>query len=467
MKRIYKSRLRVIPFLFVSVMTASCSVHDIDEQPNTEVEVPAKFSIETEEAVFNQPWWQSFDREALNELIESSLSKNYDVAQSVAVLEQVQAIIPQTESQQLPQIGIEGGYDRQFQGNTFSGNSLDVSAALSWELDFWGRIASAAKADRLEARARAADVEAVKLSLSAEVANAYFGAVSSHTLISLLKEQLSLDQKLEDILKLRVENGVSAGVEVLQQKARVADSATLIPNAESELAVFENRLDVLLGEVPDGKLRVSDSDNLIFSEDLPKIGVPSALLLNRPDLLAARNDLVAADADIGAAIADRLPSFTLTGNYGYEDSDSVVGPVSSLALGFVQPLLDWGQRKAEVERNEALYNERLAAYTQLFLEAVEQVENALVQEKKQREFLQRLDTQRTILQEVADGTEERYKQGVDDYQPVIDALQELRDVQRDLVTEELALVNIRIDLFRAIGGPIYAKNEEGKQDEPN
>ena len=225
---------------------------------------------------------------------------------------------------------------------------------------------------------------------------------------------------------------------------------------------------MLLGIMPDGKNRVSETEDLSFMEQVPAVGVPSDLLLRRPDLRSAQASLVASDADIGAAIADRLPRITLDGSYLYSDIESFsrqsfTGPVGIIAATFIQPLLDWGRRKAEVERNRALYVERLAAYTQLYLEAVEEVENALYQERKQRDFIKRLEARRDILQATVNETEELYFAGVDDYLPVLDALQELREVERDLITQRLALVSFRIRLYRAIGGPVYPENSYTKE----
>ena len=338
-------------------------------------------------------------------------------------------------------------------------SSTEIGAALAWEVDVFERLGSAALADRLEAVARQEALQTTRLTLSAEVANAWFGAVAANRRIALLRGQLTLDRDLLDLLQLRFDHGVGTRVDVMRQQARVADSETLIPLAQSDLAVFENRLDVLAGALPDGKQRVPIDEGLDFAVQLPPLGVPAALLLTRPDLRAARAELVAADAEIATAIADRLPRVTLDGSFVFSDGASFTGPVAMIAGAFVQPLLDWGRRKAEVERNEALYRERLAAFTQLFLEAVEAVYNALVRERRQREFLQRLARQRDILQQTVDASKDRYTQGVDDYLSVIDALQELRDVERDLIVEQQNLIGIRIALFRALGGPLPAVDE--------
>lgn len=446
--------------IFGCALLSGCSLHTINPFPKTAVESPQAYSIIIENPEFQSPWWEGFDRPLLNNLVAQSLSQNFDIAQSVAILNQSRALARQTGSQAMPQIDLEGDASRNWRESDGQRGTSEIGASLSWDVDIWNRIGSAAKADRLEAQARLEDVDTIKLLTSTQIANAYFGAVASRQTIDLLKDQLKLDRELQQLLQLRLNEGIGTNVEVLQQRARVADSETLIPLAEADLSVFENRLDVLLGTMPDAQNRIPDDETLQFVDDMPSIGVPAALLLNRPDLRAARAELVAADADIASAIADRLPNVMLNGSYVFSDTQNFTGPVGMIMGTFIQPLLDWGQRKAEVERNKALYQERLAAYTQLYLEAVEGVENALIREIKQREFLKKLSAQKNILQRTVNAAKDRYTQGVDDYLPVIDALKELRSVERDLITEQLNLVTIRIDLFRAIGGPIYAQPQK-------
>ncbi|MBD5780956.1 efflux transporter outer membrane subunit [Pelagicoccus sp. NFK12] len=412
------------------------------------------YSISSQGEIAARPWWESFERPALTSLIEQSLAQNYSLAQSVAVLKQAESLARRTGAGRKPQLNLEGNGSQDWEDGDSQRGSAEAGLALAWEVDVWNRVGSVALADRLEAQARAADVEALQLSLSAAVANSYFGAVAARERLELLNAQVTLDRELERLLQLRLDNGVGTNVDVLQQQVRVAESETLIPVAESQWAVFENRLDVLLGQTPDAKPRVANGESLDFDRALPSIDVPASLLLNRPDLRSAFSELVAADHEIAAAIADRFPNIVLGASLLYSDDSNFTGSVFTLAASFVQPLLDWGARKAEVQRNEALYEQRLAAFTQLFLEAVESVENALVREAKQSEFLQKLAKQQDLLQRTVNAAERRYTQGIDDYQPVISALQELRAVERNMITAKLDLLAIRIELFRAIGGPV-------------
>ena len=447
-------------------LCGGCSVHNINEMPSPSVIASQTYSLEQanglQESENGQTWWTELKRPQLNSFIEQSFQANQDIVQAIARIQQARALQVTISAGRLPVIDLEGDISKDWEGSDEQSSTSEIGAALSWEIDIFNRIGAAAKADELETIARIEDLNALRLSLSAEVANAYFGAVAAHNILQLLNNQLKTDNDLLELIRLRLENGVGTSVEVLQQESQVAESESLIPLAEAQLRVFENRLDVLLGTAPDGKNRVSRSDSLSFTSQLPVVGIPADLLLKRPDLRAAQAELAAADADIASAIADRLPQITLEGSYLYSDSVTYAGPLGMIMGSFVQPLLDWGRRKAEVSRNKAVYTERLAAFTQTYLIAIEEVENTLYQERKQREYISRLEKRRKILQNTVEETEALYTQGVDDYLPVLNALQELRSVERDLVGERLNLVNFRIALHRALGGTTDNKlNQEG------
>ncbi len=441
-----------------SILLGGCALHDVNMQASPSVQshdnFPSLNELGYQDSVENVSglWWHDFNRPQLNDLISQSFASNQDIVAAIARIEQARANITQTRSDLFPKLNLEGGITDSRQKDDDQASVREIGAAMSWELDIFDRIGSAALADEYEANARVYDLEALRLSLSAEVANAYFGAAAAHNRLQLLQQQLDTDKELLELVKLRQENGVGTKVEVLQQQSQVSESLSFIPPAQSELRVFENRLDVLLGMQPDGQDRVSTEENLFFAAELPAIGVPADLLLQRPDLRSLHAELVAADAEIASAIAERLPLVTLTGSYLFSDSSTVVDPVATIVGAFVQPILDWGERKAAVKRNEALYKERLAIYTQSYLEAVEDVENVLYQENKQREYIKRLEARRSILAETVDETEALYTQGISDYLPVLNALQDLRAIERDLISEQLNLLNFRVALHRAVGG---------------
>ena len=236
-----------------------------------------------------------------------------------------------------------------------------------------------------------------------------------------MRAQLTLDRELLDLLQLRFDHGVGTRVDVMRQQARVADSETLIPLAQSDLAVFENRLDVLSGAMLDGRPRVPVDEALDFAAQLPPLGVPAELLLRRPDLRAARAELVAADAEIAAAIADRLPRVTPDGSLVFSDTASFTGPVALIAGAFAQPLLDWGGARPRWNATRRSIGSGSPPSRSSFSRPSRRSTAPWWRERRQREFLQRLAHQREHPAADRRRLEGPLHPGVDDYLSVIDA----------------------------------------------
>lgn len=403
-------------------------------------------------AVAGAFWWQAFERPELDLLIQQALADNPGLGQAMERVRQARLLSRQSASRGKPELSLQGAASREWEGRQPDPWLWSAGLGAAWELDLFQRLESQRLSDRYSEQARQADAELVALTLSSEVANAYFGSVAAANKLQLLRQQVQLDQDLLDLIQLRRDQGVGTVVDVLQQESQLAESQTLIPLAESELRSFENLLDILVGELPDGSNRILDAEQLSFDARMPPLGVPADLLVQRPDLRAALADLVAADASIGVAVAERLPQLTLSGSVAEGATSSYEGVLSSLAANFTGPLLDWGRRKAEVERRKSIYQEQLLRFTELFLGAVEEVETTLYQEQKQREFLKRLRHRRDILQRAQEESDARFKQGIDDYLPVLTALQSLREIERDLIDEQLELLQLRIRLHLVTGG---------------
>ena len=438
-----------IGFLLVS----GCSVHEIDVSPEPLASTGDAYSISSYEKVRQEEvWWAAFDDPDLDSLIRKGLENNFDIMQAVARLDQASALAVQARADRLPQVDAVADSIQVWREDDEREDINRLGVDFAWEVDVFNRLESRALARQSEQQARRDEIEAVRLRLSAEIAEAYFDAVGWRLQLALLNKQIETDQNLLDLTQLRFDSGLTSNVDVLQQSSQLAETESLVPAVEGALRVSENRLDVLLGSSPDGSDRVAAKTAFVDIGSLPFIGVPADLLLQRPDLRALRNELIAADALIGQAIAERLPQLTLDGSFVYEDGIDSNGVVGRLLGSFIQPLLDWGARKAEVERNRALYVERLALFTQKFLEAVEDVENALYLERQQREFLSRLGHRKALLDQTVEETTERYTNGLTDFLPVLDALKELQRLERVIVIQERALLTFRIQLHRALGG---------------
>lgn len=447
-----------LPLLAATLAVAvlvSCAPHSINPDPQPLRTGPERYSQEAAaNARLGKAWYESFGDAKLNRLISKALENNLDIYQAIARLAQAEAMLGQSARRHYPELELAAQWSKRWEDGRQRGRQTSLGASLSWEIDAFRRLRSMADSDRFLVEAANNDVDAVRLNLAATTAETYYSAVASHIQINLLHDQANYDQEFLKLVELRFQQGVGTNVDVLQQRSQLSLTQSLLPPALASLRTFENRLDVLLGQAPDARNRTSGADRFAEVGDLPPLGVPSDLLLERPDLRAARARLVAADADIGVAMADRLPRLTLTGSYYYEDGPGAINPLGTLLGGLVQPLLDWGRRKAEVERNKALYEEQLAAFTQAWLQAIEEVENALYQESRQREYVLLLNERRDVLEQNVAAAQEVFKQGLSDYLPVLDALQDLRQVERNLVQQQLQLILLRIQLFRALGSPI-------------
>ena len=372
--------IKYLIIVFIYLILSGCQTHQINKRPEPIVAGNAAFSItSTTSVTAEEPWWDSLGDPALDPLIRKALKDNLDVLQAVARIDQAAALTRQARALRLPLLDLEASAQKEW----LDGDSLrllsQAGGALTWEVDVFNRLGSAVLARKSEQAARIEDMEALRLSLSAEVAEAYYDAVEQRNQLDLLQAQIDTDLELLELTKLRFDAGLTSSVDVLQQSSQLAETEALIPPSEAALRISENRLDVLTGQAPDAADRVDDKAKFAQIGRLPSIGVPSGMLLNRPDLRALKNELVAADAEIARAMAERLPRVILDGSYSFVDGPVFSGPAALLLGSVVQPLLDWGARKAEVERNKALYIERLAKFSQSYLEAIEEVENTLCQ----------------------------------------------------------------------------------------
>ncbi|MCC6143512.1 MAG: TolC family protein [Candidatus Hydrogenedentes bacterium] len=505
--------------MIVLAAVPGCALHVAEFEPRPAFDVPESYTLPAPEAsIVVAPWWHVFEDPALNTAMEQALAGNLTLAQGRDRILRAAALLRQHQAALLPQVDFDSegaqvweknldldtspepepdgftppsnteddpaaddaakqssrdssgtGSESGAGANSGSNQSIDNTSwetefsagiSLSWELDFWGRLRSLAGAQAETLGATTEEYEALRLSLSMDLADTWFAAVEQRMQLDLLDEQLELAETFLELIELRFLQGDASIVDVLQQRSQVAEIEAEVPVAQSQLRLLENRIDVLAGIPPDGVDRTADAiQTLPQNTRLPEISVPLDLLLQRPDLRALQRRAVAVDYQIGAAIAERLPRVTLNGSFAYSDGSSDATLTGIGGLGLFQPLLDWGARKAAVDATRAVYSETLHQFSEQYLEAIEEVETTLWQEGRQRELLDALARRAEILDRTVEETRVRYSLGVTDYLPVLTALQDLQEIQRDLIDERRALVSLRIRLFGAVGAPTAAPKE--------
>ncbi len=399
------------------------------------------------------PWWKTFNDPGLDELIEKALQSNLDLRALAARIEQADALVRQAGGRLLPALETSADYTARTESSGSHGESASIGLDLSWEIDVWGRLRSAQRAAKLEAAAARWDWMGGCLLLSASVAETYFEILEQLQELDLLRRQMEVNETLLELNQLRFGQGQSSIVDVLQQREQLASTRALVPAIQARLEQLEYILDVLLGGPPGVRERLQ-AKPLLSPPEVPAAGVPLDLLQNRPDLLAAKERINALDFRVGEAIADRLPRLQIGGvlsGVGQPGIDTLVASAFALVVG---PLYEGGIRKAEVDLRRGRLEEAIAEYSQAFLNAVGEVETAMIQVRKQSEHLSRLEEQLAIAQQLLAETRNRYSQGLTDYLPVLAAVVTVQDLERDLITSRRRHLSLQIALYRALGGPL-------------
>lgn len=419
--------------------------------------VPARFSTEGN-ADMPDRWWEAFGDARLNLLIEDALRDNFSLRTAWDRLDQARAVARKSGSSLLPSVEGEVGASRSVQktGETPSTYTSDYSLGLSisYEVDLWGRLRSAHEAERLEVHATQEDLHAAAITLSAEIAKAWFRIIEQRGQQRLLSDQLETNEKYLDIITLKFRQGQVSATDVLQQRQVVEATIGKRVLIESNIETLEHQLAVLLGRAP-GQLRIDTPHALPALPPLPKTGLPADLVRRRPDVRAAELRVHAADRQVAVAIAERFPKLTFT-----MSAETTAGKIknlfdnwwATLVANLLAPIFDAGERKAEIERTRAVLSEQLNSYGNVVLTALQEVEDALVQERKQAEYVDSLERQLELSSKATSQTLESYTKGTVDFTRYLTTLLSHQQLQQDLLTARLNLVLYRIQLYRALAG---------------
>lgn len=441
---------------------ATASAFDPDYRPDGEV-VASQLSY--------SEW---FPDPRLAALIKSALESNRDLLAATARIEQARARYRIQDSRRLPAVVATGGATRTRQplgvspardtGDvegapaTATFNRFDVGVGISsFELDFWGRVASLSAAARAEYLATVAAQRAFYLSLIADTAATYFEVVETQEQIALAEATAESRREGLRIAQLRLESGVTSALPYRQAETLLTQAEQQLASERLALAQLRNQLAVLVGgTVPEG---LPQGLSLAAQGDQRRLaaGLPSDLLLVRPDIIAAEEQLRAARANIGAARAAFFPTISLTGNAGFS-STSLDGLFSndnfgwSFGPGISLPIFDWGGREADLDLARALEVEQVANYDRTVQIAFREVSDALAGRRYLAEQVATLRRAVTAQERIARIARLRYREGVGSYLEVLDAERNLFSAQQQLLATERAWLQNRATLFVALGG---------------
>ncbi len=449
-------------FIFLGLLLAAgCPFLPERDESAEPAGVPESFSREGTDRPLPESWWEDFGSGELDRLVGEALAGNFTIRQAEARLRQAEASARGAGAGRYPQVDLvgEGGASRSRTetdgvGTIATSEDYALFLAAGYEIDLWGRVRSTYRQADLLTAAAGEDLAAARITLAGEVADRWLREVELRSRLELARRQVETNRTYRELLLLRRRRGLATALAVFQQEQIVAATESLIPVLESELETVRHELAVLTGRPPRTDLGLS-ADTLPVRPPLPELGLPSGMIGNRPDIRAAFSRLEAADWGVSAARANRLPSLTLTGSAGYrsgEFANLFNNWFAAFAGGLLAPLIDGGSRSAEVDRTRAAAEEQLASYRATVLQALREVENALVREEKQAGYLASLRRQLTAAENALAQARLRFRKGEIEYLDVLSSLSSSQALQRELLIAERDILRYRVALYRALAG---------------
>lgn len=441
--------------VFLLFLLTGC--HAFTPVPVAVPELPQAYREYSGEHEAEQQWWRDLGSDDLNMLVDEALRSAPDMRVALARLDQAQAAAEKTGSALWPAIGASADARRAWvkpdSGNVVETDTFGLGLAASYELDLWGRVRALRQADTLGVVASRDDLRTAALTLSGEIAGAWIALCSTRQQLEILTEQQRTNAAILSTLELRFANSLTSALDVLQQREAMAQTETIIFPLRAEAVRLENRLNLLLGMAP-GTLDLSAASSLPEPMPMPRTGLPADLLQERPDIRAAGARLQEAGWDVAAARADRLPALRLTGNFEHSGSDAsriFDNWLANLAASLTAPIIDGGSRRAEVKRQEAVRQERLAAYEKTVFTALSEVDTGVSAVLRQADLVRALETQREAAQAALTSARIRYQNGILDYDTVLSLLLKLQQLDRTRIREQASLLTLQTGLCRALG----------------
>ena len=456
------------------ILGAGCAVGPDYEAPSPAVpegwkSLEAKQEGETSRASAKSAdlseWWKSFGDPALVALAAKALEANLDLKAAASRVREARGVQGIAYGGLLPQVSARGAYTRQrwsengafpTNGDDFGQYTAGFDAA--WEIDVFG-------GRRRELEAADADVDAaveglrdVRVSMLAELARAYVDLRGLQARLLIARQTLESQRKTAELTRARLDAGQTTELDVARAEAQVQATASVVPSLEAAARQSLHAIAVLLAR-PAGSVlpELSPEAPLPAAPGEIPIGMPTEILRRRPDLRRAERELAASTARIGVATADLYPKFFLAGSFGFDsvttgDLFTAASRTWSFGPAIRWPLFEGGRIKANIEVQNARQEQASIRFEQTLLNALRDVEDALVAHSREQRRRAALAQAVTFQKRAYELAEQRYTQGLVDFLTVVDAQRSLFLAQDAHVQSEQAIAFHTIALYKAVGG---------------
>lgn len=453
-------------------LTAGCTLGPDFQRPSLEGRLPESFDVpdgwkvaEPDDAAPLGDWWVRFGDGRLDELVSGAMVENQDLAAAFHRVEQARALSRGARGAWFPTIDFDPSARRSRRSGTARSGASDLAGStntnlllpllLDYEVDLWGRLRRALEAADAETLAEEALLRQVRLTIQAEIASQYFGLRAFDADIGIFERAVVLRRKALDLNRRRFEAGDTDEVDVSRAATELASAEAELIGLRQNRAQLENALAVLVGR-PSSGFGIPEAP---LDGDPPPVPVtlPAELLERRPDIAAAERAVMAANARIGVAETAFFPAVRFSAGSGLESSDAALlfdsaSRIWSLGPQVSLPIFDGGRRRAGLERAEARYDEVVARYRQTVLQAVREVDDALVALARLAERAAAQERTVAAARRTVELSSRRYEAGVVAYFEVVDAQRTELDAEEEAIRLRAARHVATVALVRALGG---------------
>lgn len=482
-KRALRPSMRALAMTAIALALAGCAGTYKTGQDRIALDLPERWDATRDNGATQAiptDWWTSFGDAKLNELVDEALRNNTDLVRAVARVDESRAALQSTNADRFPEVYGSASASRSritavgrqplFGANPVGG-SYSASLNVQYEADLWGKYAKTSAAARADLLATEASRDTVRISVASQTAQSYFALRSLDASVEATRRLLDAQRESLDLQRIRAKEGTLSEFDFARLAAEVASNEARLPTLEKQRASAETALALLLGRSPRdvyapnlARASVDDLRGPVQVIVTPS-GLPSELLLRRPDVRTAEQNLVAADARVAAARANYFPSITLTGAIGSQSaalSDLFTGParIWSFAAALTQPIFQGGRLFAQTDQAIARQHQLEATYRDTVANAFKEVRDALVNLDKSREAYEAQTRRYEALSRARALSQVRYQNGYASLLDLIDADRQLLESVINQAEAERDQRDAAVDLFRALGGGYGAPTQQ-------
>ena len=430
-------------------------------QPSLETSFVQASATRAEEPV--AAFWRAFNDPQLDALIDQALAANTDVKIAQARLQEARANAGETRASGRPSLGTGAGVARiDPLGPGGSANQFDLSGALNWELDFFGRSRRANESAAAQVQASEAGVQAAQRLVAAEVTNNYVALRTLQQRLRVAQDSLVNQRESLRLVDARAQAGRGTPLDVARARALLDSTEASVPALQGALERLPYRLATLTGLNARGLNALLATEQLLPTVALTDLstlatGTPQALLERRPDIRVAERQLAAATAAIGVARADMFPRISLVGLLGFTSNRlsnllQADSRSSSLGASLSWTAFDFGRVRSRIGASEARALQALLVYEQTVQLALEETESALAQYTRNAQQTDKLTSAARYAEEAARLSRLRFEAGAADYLTVLDAERTVLQARDALVQAQGGTVGALVGVYRALGG---------------